>query len=129
MKKPLSLLAVLPLLAPLAACSEDLSETTDPDCLDQKAPAVSVTVLDATTGGPLPVEALATVQAEGRTAQMVVPANDSTPVGFFEERQGTYDVEVEAPEYQTWDTTGLTVRFGECTVQTAEVRALMRPGE
>lgn len=97
-------------------------------CTTEAAPAVSVTVLDSATNGPLPPIAL-TVSAATSSFADTVSHDQALPglvTGLAHERAGTYRVGVVAPGYRPWSVSGVKVTRGECGVRTAPIVAKLQ---
>lgn len=99
------------------------------DCDDDFQPGIVMTVVDSISGGPVPGEATATATDGTYVESVAVPGD--TPFTLAANRAGTYDVEVTAPDYQTWMTTGVTVQVSgnSCSVRRVRLTALLQPEE
>lgn len=99
------------------------------DCDDDFQPGIVMTVVDSISGGPVPGEATATATEGAYLETVAVP--DDTPFTLAENRAGTYDVEVTAPDYRTWMRTGVTVQVSgnSCSVNRVRLTALLQPEE
>lgn len=99
------------------------------DCDDDFQPGIVMTVVDSISGGPVPGEVTATA-TDGTYVETVAVPGD-TPFTLAENRAGSYDLEVTAPDYQTWTRTGVIVRVSgnTCNVQRIRLTALLQLAE
>lgn len=99
------------------------------DCDDDFQPGIVMTVVDSISGGPVPGEVTATA-TDGTYMETVAVPGDS-PFTLAENRAGSYDLEVTAPDYQTWTRTGVIVQVSgnACNVQRIRLTALLQLAE
>ena len=117
----LALVAFAPLLA---ACPQNPLEDTV--CTLEARSAVTVEMRDARTGAALSGPATLTVRDGAFTETVQIPA-EFTSMGVAHERAGVYVVTVSKPGYRDWTRTDVSVKRGECHVETAVLRADLVP--
>ena len=114
-------LRVLPLLVVLAGC-----ESTEPRCDPVRLFGIRAFVRDSASGDGVARAALAVIR-DGTFQDSLTTVSDSVKVGA-DERAGTYQLEVSAPDYQTWTRNGIVVvQASECHVQTVDVTVRLVP--
>ena len=119
------LATILPIACAVAGCNL----ITAP-CAGPAWPALSVTVVDSVSGGPISGVAGMVIATDGAYADTVeFPAVERprTAAGLAEEREGTYTVEVLMDGYAVWRVEGLRVDADRCNVRTREVLARLQP--
>ena len=94
-------------------------------CTDQLVYGIEVTVRDSTTGELLGVDPTGVLR-DGSYRETMEPAGTSRLWGA-PERPGTYDVEITAQGYRTWNRQGVEVEMERsgCHVETVELEARM----
>ena len=92
--------------------------------------SVIVDVFDAETGAPAAAASRGFIRqgAFRDTLEAYSGRGDGTLTSLAAgwERAGIYNVHIENPAYQSWDTTGVVVRSGQCHVRTARIAARLR---
>jgi hypothetical protein len=91
-------------------------------------PGLVVSVVDAGSGDPVPVEASAVSATDGDYTEY--PDGPAAHTGwsiFLENRPGVYRVEVSTPGYEPWVEEGVRVESGRCGIMTTRVTARMQP--
>lgn len=117
----LALVAFTPLLA---ACPQNPLEDTV--CTMEARSAVTVEMRDSRTGAALSGPATLTVRDGAFTETVQIPA-EFTSMGVAHERAGVYVVTVSKPGYRDWTRADVSVKRGECHVETAVLRADLVP--
>jgi hypothetical protein len=117
----LALVAFAPLLA---ACPQNPLEDTV--CTMEARSAVTVEMRDSRTGAALSGPATLTVRDGAFTETVQIPA-EFTSMGVAHERAGVYVVTVSKPGYRDWTRADVSVKRGECHVETAVLRADLVP--
>lgn len=94
-------------------------------CTDQLVYGIEVTVRDSTAGELLSVEPTG-VLTDGSYRETMEAVGTSTLWGA-PERPGTYDIEITAQGYRTWNRQGVEVEMERngCHVETVELEARM----
>lgn len=94
-------------------------------CTDHLVYGIEVTVRDSTTGELLSMDPTG-VLTDGPYRETMEPVGTSTLWGA-PERPGTYDIEITAQGYRTWNRQGVEVEMERngCHVQTVELEARM----
>ena len=101
-------------------------------CSNVGNPAVLVTVVDSTTGGPPTSRPMLIIVDGSFTATAFGPAPGDRPVSVIPaaaERPGTYSLTVTADGYREWTRAGVRVREGgRCDdIQTVRLTARLQP--
>ena len=117
----LALVAFVPLLA---ACPQNPLEDTV--CTMEARSAVSVEMRDARSGAVLTGPATLVVRDGAFAETAHIPA-ELTGVGVAHERAGVYVVTVSKPGYREWTRADVSVKRGQCHVETAVLRADLLP--
>ena len=101
------------------------------DCDTGILPAITVAVIDASTGLPAADGASGYVQDGAfRDSLRVIrwdSANRATHLGAAEERAGTYTIVIERPGYEPWSVTQVRARDRGCHAVAPEQRAELTP--
>ena len=94
-------------------------------CTDQLVYGIEVTVRDSMTGALLSVDPTG-VLTDGSYRETMEPVGTSHLWGA-PERPGTYDIEITAQRYRTWNRQGVEVEMESngCHVETVELEARM----
>lgn len=118
-------LSPLLLVLPLAACPNPFAGTA---CTTEARPAISVEVLDASTGASAAAGATLIARDGAFADTVVVPDHPGIrSVGVAHERPGVYTVLVRKEGYYEWSREGVRVRDAECHVRTVELEARLEP--
>ncbi len=124
MKKTLVRLGLVALVPLLAACPQNPLEDTV--CTMEARTAVQVEMRHAQTGAALAGPATLTVRDGAFVETVEIPAEFSS-MGIAHERAGVYVVTVRKAGYRDWTRADVSVKRGECHVETANLRADLVP--
>ncbi len=124
MKTSFVRLAAVALFPLLAACPQNPLEDTV--CTMEARSAVSVEMRDARSGAVLTGPATLTVRDGAFVETAQIPAG-MTGTGVAHERAGVFVVTVSKAGYRDWTRADVSVKRGECHVETAVLRAELEP--
>ena len=100
------------------------------ECELNLIPAVSVSLVDSVTGGPVISENIRVVFTDGAFSGTVrVQGSNDRPTGaaLMHDRPGEYHIEITAPGYAPWATNVRVRMADECHVDPEDVVARLQP--
>lgn len=111
-------------LVALAACNG----ITAP-CDASERPGILLSIVDSASQGPILADSVRVVARDGEYADSLrftnIRPDPVTDVTLALEREGEYNVSVEATGYRTWERSDIRVEGGRCHVDTVELTATM----